>query len=94
MPMTVTNPLFLQVPEARDLLESARQCEQTMRNLRNGETREQAARAQAQASLEMARATHMKAQSLQDTIAQQLSGTNVAETSDPMTHENYVLHRG
>ena len=80
--MTLNNPRRLQAAWAREL-------KQAMRNLGNGKTHEQAARAQAQAqaSLEMARATRMKAQSLQDMMAQQLFGTNIAENFDPMVHE-------
>jgi hypothetical protein len=67
-----------------------------MRNLENFKTHEQAAlaQAQAQASLEMAIAIRMKAQSLQDIMAQRLSGTNIAEISDCMAHEYYALRGG
>jgi hypothetical protein len=47
----------------------------------NRKTREQAARVQAQASLEMARTTRMKVQILQDTSAQQLFGINMCRRS-------------
>lgn len=43
-----------------------------------------------QVSLEMARATHTKAQSLQDMMAQQLFDINNAGISNLMAHEYYT----
>ena len=57
---------------------------QAKEDLRNGKTHEQVACAQAQASLEMARAIRMKAPILHDMTTQQLFGINIAEISNPM----------
>lgn len=66
---------------------------QTKEDLGNGKMCEQVAHPEAQASLEMARATRMKAQILQDAVAQQLFGINIVEIYDPMACEYYALRR-
>lgn len=66
---------------------------QSKKDLDNGKTREQAAHAQPQAPLGMARATYIKAQIFQDKVAQQLLGINIAKIFDLMGREYHALRR-